>query len=110
MAQTLQAFAARCREILKAENNPAGRKKVCALLQDALKDEFLERIRHCDAVMFTGGNQLRLSATFGGTDFLDILLHRYQEEGLIELGKNKQLIIPSAKALTRALEYGSEWS
>ena len=30
--------------------------------QDALKDEFLERIRHCDAVMFTGGNQLRLSA------------------------------------------------
>jgi predicted metal-dependent enzyme (double-stranded beta helix superfamily) len=39
MAQTLQTFAARCRDILKAENNPAGRRKVCALLQDALKDE-----------------------------------------------------------------------
>jgi predicted metal-dependent enzyme (double-stranded beta helix superfamily) len=39
MAQTLQAFAARCREILKGENNPGGRGKVCALLQDALKDE-----------------------------------------------------------------------
>jgi CRP/FNR family transcriptional regulator len=38
------------------------------------------------------------------------LLHRYQEEGLIELGKNKQLIIPSVKALSRALEYGSDWS
>jgi CRP/FNR family cyclic AMP-dependent transcriptional regulator len=37
------------------------------------------------------------------------LLHRYQEEGLIELGKNK-LIIPDPKALTRALEYSSEWS
>jgi len=39
MAQTLQTFAARCRDILKAENNPAGRSKVCALLQEALKDE-----------------------------------------------------------------------
>ena len=39
MPQTLQDFAARCRDILKAENNPAGRSKVCALLQDVLKDE-----------------------------------------------------------------------
>lgn len=38
MAHTLQAFAAQCRDILKAENNPAGRSKVCALLQEALKD------------------------------------------------------------------------
>jgi CRP/FNR family transcriptional regulator, cyclic AMP receptor protein len=37
------------------------------------------------------------------------LLHRYQEEGLVELGKNK-LIIPDPKALARALEYSSEWS
>lgn len=54
--------------------------------QDAIKDEFLERVRHCDAVMFTGGNQLRLSATFGGTDFLDILLHRYQNENFVVAG------------------------
>ena len=39
MPHTLESFAAKCREILKAENNPAGRSKVCALLQDALKDE-----------------------------------------------------------------------
>ena len=39
MAQTLQAFAAKSREILKAENNPEGRRKVAALLQEALKDE-----------------------------------------------------------------------
>ena len=38
MGQTLEGFAARCRDILKAENNPAGRSKVCSLLQDALKD------------------------------------------------------------------------
>ncbi|MGZ5094894.1 MAG: hypothetical protein ACXWCY_08455 [Burkholderiales bacterium] len=39
MGHTLQSFAAQCRAILKAENNPAGRSKVSALLQDALKDE-----------------------------------------------------------------------
>ncbi len=30
--------------------------------------------------MFSGGNQLRLSATFGGTEFLEIALDRYNEE------------------------------
>lgn len=39
MGQTLQAFAAECHDILKAENNPAGRRKVCTLLQEVLKDE-----------------------------------------------------------------------
>jgi cyanophycinase len=54
--------------------------------QDAMKDEYLERIRHCDAVMFSGGNQLRLSATFGGTNFLDILLDRFQHENFVVAG------------------------
>jgi len=39
MGYTLEAFAAECRNILKAENNPAGRTKVCSVLQKALKDE-----------------------------------------------------------------------
>lgn len=39
MAYTLEAFARQCSDILKAENNPAGRSKVCALLEQALKDE-----------------------------------------------------------------------
>ncbi len=47
---------------------------------DTLNKEYLDRIRKADAVMFTGGNQLRLSSTFGGTDFLQILLQRYLEE------------------------------
>ena len=48
--------------------------------QDAMKEEYIERIRECDAVMFTGGNQLRLSVTDGGTEFLEILKKRYKEE------------------------------
>ena len=54
--------------------------------QDALDEECLERIRNCDAVMFSGGNQLRLTATFGGTQFLDILLQRYKDEKFLIAG------------------------
>jgi CRP/FNR family transcriptional regulator, cyclic AMP receptor protein len=38
------------------------------------------------------------------------LLHRYEADGLIELGTDKKLIIPNPAALARALEYASEWS
>ena len=47
---------------------------------DAMNDEYIERMRNCNAVMFSGGNQLRLSATFGGTEILQIALDRYTDE------------------------------
>jgi cyanophycinase len=54
--------------------------------QDAMNEKYIERIRECDAVMFTGGNQLRLSATDGGTEFLTILKRRYKEENFLVAG------------------------
>ncbi len=54
--------------------------------QDTSDDEYIERIRHCDAVMFTGGNQLRLSVTDGGTEFLSILKQRYCDENFLVAG------------------------
>ncbi|MEO7922334.1 MAG: cyanophycinase [Chitinophagaceae bacterium] len=54
--------------------------------QDAMNTEYLDRIRDCDCVMFSGGNQLRLSATDGGTEFLSILKKRYQEEDFVVAG------------------------
>ena len=47
---------------------------------DAMNEEFLERIKSCNAVMFSGGNQLRLTSTFGGTQFLNIILQRFNDE------------------------------
>jgi cyanophycinase len=47
---------------------------------DASNEEFLSRIKQCDAVMFSGGNQMRLTSTFGGTKFLEIVLQRYHTE------------------------------
>ena len=47
---------------------------------DAQNEEYIHRIKNCDAVMFSGGNQLRLSTIFGGTQLLQIMLHRYTTE------------------------------
>jgi cyanophycinase len=47
---------------------------------DAMEQSYIDRLKKCDAIMFSGGNQLRLSATFGGTEFLEIALKRYHEE------------------------------
>ncbi len=54
--------------------------------QDTQIKEYLDRIRQCDAVMFSGGNQLRLSVTDGGTEFLAILKKRYHEENFVIAG------------------------
>ena len=54
--------------------------------QDAMMEEYIQRIRECDAVMFSGGNQLRLSATDGGTEFLSLLKKRYKEENFLIAG------------------------
>lgn len=53
---------------------------------EILNDEYLERIRHCDGVMFSGGNQMRLGTTFGGTEFLKILHDRFENEDFIVAG------------------------
>lgn len=54
--------------------------------EDALNDEYLERLRHCESIMFSGGNQLRLAATFGGTEFLRIIHERYHKDQFVIAG------------------------
>lgn len=50
-------------------------------------DEYLTRLQDCDGIMFSGGNQLKLSSIFGGTEFLDLLKKRYtEEEGFVIAG------------------------
>lgn len=48
--------------------------------EDANKEEFISRIRNADAVMISGGNQLRLTSTFGGTEIYRILHDRYNND------------------------------
>ncbi len=54
--------------------------------EDALQEEYIERIKNADGVMFTGGNQMRLSTVMGGTEFLNVLLQRYMNENFLIAG------------------------
>lgn len=54
--------------------------------EDVQNEEYTDRIQNCDAVMFTGGNQMRLTSIFGGTNFLRIIQNRYRKEPFIVAG------------------------
>jgi cyanophycinase len=54
--------------------------------EDALNKSYIDRIQKADVVVFTGGDQLRLSSIFGGTQFIQVLKHRYQKENFIIAG------------------------
>ena len=51
--------------------------------EHALDEESVERLRKADVVMFTGGDQLRLTSILGGTPFHDLLINKYQNEDFI---------------------------
>lgn len=48
--------------------------------------EVLERIKAADVVMFTGGDQLRLTSILGGTKLHDIILDKFNNEDFIYAG------------------------
>jgi cyanophycinase len=54
--------------------------------EQASEQEVLDRLRAADVVMFTGGDQLRLTSILGGTAFHDILLDKYHNEEFIYAG------------------------
>ncbi len=48
--------------------------------------ELIDRIRKSDIVMFTGGDQLRLTSILGGTAIHDLILEKYKNENFIFAG------------------------
>lgn len=54
--------------------------------EQATDPEVLERLKAADVVMFTGGDQLRLTSILGGSQFHDILLDKYHNEDFIYAG------------------------
>ena len=54
--------------------------------EQAGEQEILNRLQAAAIVMFTGGDQLRLSSILGGTKFHDILLNKYKNEDFIYAG------------------------
>lgn len=54
--------------------------------EQASEPEVLERLKAADVVMFTGGDQLRLTSILGGTPFDDILIDKYINTDFIYAG------------------------
>ena len=54
--------------------------------EQAMDPLVLDRLKAADVVMFTGGDQLRLTSILGGTPFHDILLDKYRNEEFIYAG------------------------
>lgn len=48
--------------------------------EDVFTESYIKRILDADGVMFSGGDQLRLTSIFGGTDIYTILHERYMNE------------------------------
>lgn len=69
--------------------------------EDAQQPNNLERIKKADVVMFTGGDQLRLSSIFGGTELLKILRRRYIEEDFIISGTSAGAAAASTNMIYR---------
>ena len=68
--------------------------------QDTMDPDFIKRIKSCDAVMFSGGNQLRLSVTDGGTEFLAIMKKRYLDGDILIAGTSA-----GAMAMSKTMIY-----
>src|SRR5581483_9395269 len=54
--------------------------------EEVANEDYAKRIRECDCVMFSGGNQMRLTAVFGGTQFLKTIIQRYQKDKFVIAG------------------------
>lgn len=54
--------------------------------EQAIDPEVLARLKAADVVMFTGGDQLRLTSILGGTAFDDMLIDKYKNEEFIYAG------------------------
>ena len=54
--------------------------------EEALNQEIISRVQAADIIMFTGGDQLRLTSILGGTPVHDEILRKYQTEEFIYAG------------------------
>jgi cyanophycinase len=54
--------------------------------EDAHNPEYIKRVKDCDGIMFSGGDQSRITRMFLETEILDILKNRYQNDNFIIAG------------------------
>jgi cyanophycinase len=48
--------------------------------EEARRDAFVKRIEKAQAIMFSGGDQFRLSTILGGSEVMEMIIRKYREE------------------------------
>jgi cyanophycinase len=71
--------------------------------EDASNESNLKRIRNAHVVMFSGGDQLKLSSIFGGTVFIQLLKKRFRHGDVLIAGTSA-----GAAAASSCMIYGGE--
>lgn len=69
--------------------------------EDTTNEAYHQRIAEAEGVLFTGGNQLRLTTIFGGTAILELMLSRYRNEHFVVAGTSA-----GAMAMSTVMIYG----
>ncbi|MBW7870523.1 MAG: cyanophycinase [Flavobacteriia bacterium] len=67
--------------------------------EEASTDETLERVEKADVMMFTGGDQLRLTSILGGTRFHKVLTEKYRNEEFVYAGTSAGAAAASASMI-----------
>ncbi|HET6243386.1 MAG: cyanophycinase [Bacteroidetes bacterium] len=72
--------------------------------KEAMENKFIERIEKADGVLFSGGNQLKLTSHYGGTDILNLLKEKYIYSDFVIAGTSAGAMALS----TPLIYYGSK--
>ncbi len=75
--------------------------------EEANAPENVERLRKADVVMFTGGDQLRLTSIFGGTSFHHLLLEKYENEHFLISGTSAGAAASSNNMIYQGSSHGA---
>ncbi len=75
--------------------------------EEANAPKYVERLRKADVVMFTGGDQLRLTSIFGGTTFHHLLLEKYENEHFIISGTSAGAAASSNNMIYQGSSHGA---
>ncbi|MFC2168793.1 cyanophycinase [Acidobacteriota bacterium] len=68
-------------------------------------DQYMQRLKKCHIIFFAGGDQLRITSTLGGTEFLKTIINKYFTEDCIVAGTSA-----GATAMSQTMIFDGESS
>ncbi|MFB9862626.1 cyanophycinase [Rufibacter immobilis] len=74
--------------------------------EDSCKEEYLDLVRKAQGIMFTGGDQLKLTAVFGGTEIMRLMKERYFKEHLVIAGTSAGAAAMSTQMIYQGMSGG----